>query len=149
MVSRAQDTMVSTKFNIKPFPIRHSSLKLCYIDFLLATSPQLYLASISIPLQHYMHSLSSLPIHLCIYVSTPCYHFLHLCHPLLLKLSPFTHIFHFFLFHFLLFFLLPYHFFLYHFLLFLYHFFLFNFPRYIQLFATRETPPPWTSRPFE
>ena len=126
-MSRTQDTMVSTKFNIKPFLICHSSLKLCYIDFLLATSHQLYLASISLPLQHYMQSLSTLSIHPCIYVSTPLHDFLHLCHPLLLKLSPFTHIFHFFLFHFLL----------------------FNFPRYIQLFATRETPPLWTSRPFE
>ena len=126
-MSRTQDTMVSTKFIIKTFPIRHSSLTLCYIDVLLATSPQLYLARISLPLQHYMHSLSTLSIHPCIYVSTSLYHFLHRCHPLRVKLSPFTHIFHFFL----------------------YHFFLFNFPRYIQLFAMRETPPLWTSHPFE
>ena len=92
VVSRTQDTMVSTEFDTKPFPIRHSPLKLCYTDVLLATSPQLYHASISLPLQHYMHSLSSLSIHLCIYVSTPLHDFLHLCHPLRVKHSSLTHI---------------------------------------------------------
>ena len=134
MVSRTQDTMVSTKFNIKPFPIRQSSQNfailifclLLLLNFILQASPSLSSTTCTLSL-----------LYLSIYVSTPLHDFRHLCHPLLFKLSPFTHIFHFFLF-----FLFLLHFFL-------YHFFLFNFPRYIQLFATRETPPPWTSRPFE
>ena len=68
VVSRTQDTMVRTKFNIKPFPIRQSSLKLCYIDVLLATSPQLYLASISIPPSPALHALSLFSIYPSMYL---------------------------------------------------------------------------------